>query len=281
MSEPSIGLALGGGAARGLAHIVVLEAFDELGVKPAVITASSMGALVGAAYASGLAASEIRRHAVNVLGNPRSAARRILTGGDTSPLSLLNFSLSRPVTIDGAALVDLTMPEGVAENVEDTQIPFMAVTTDFYAASEVVIRSGPLKAAVAASIAIPGVIAAPRIGGRLLIDGAITNPVPFDHARAFGCDLVVAVEVTGQPHPGERPRPGVTELALGSTQIMQLRIASLMRRIDPPDIWIDPPLDHFRAYDFLKAEEILAAAEDMRRKTIDELEKALEGRAGR
>ncbi len=274
MTAPTIGLALGGGAARGLAHIVVLEALDALGVRPAVIAASSMGALVGAAYASGIPASDIRAHALDVLGNPRSAARRILTGGDRSPLSLLNFSLSRPVMIDGARLVDLVLPEGVAERIEETEIPFLVTTTDFYAASEMLIREGDMRSAVAASIAIPGLIAAPKLKGRLLIDGAISNPVPFDHVREWGCDVVLAVEVTGQPVPdrrGKGRRPGVTELALGATQIMQLQIAALMRRLDPPDIWIDPPVDRFRAYDFLKAADILEAAEPVREQVIREL----------
>ncbi len=274
MTAPTIGLALGGGAARGLAHIIVLEALDALGVRPAVIAASSMGALVGAAYASGIPAADIRRHALGVLGNPRSAARHILTGGDRSPLSLLNFSLSRPVMIDGARLVDLVLPEGVAERVEETEIPFFVTTTDFYAASEMLIREGDMRSAVAASIAIPGLIAAPRLKGRLLIDGAISNPVPFDHVREWGCDVVLAVEVTGQPVPdrkGKGRRPGVTELALGATQIMQLQIAALKRRLDPPDIWIDPPVDRFRAHDFLKVADILAAAEPVREQVIREL----------
>ncbi len=274
MTAPDIGLALGGGAARGLAHIIVLEALDALGVRPAVIAASSMGALVGAAYASGIPAADIRRHALDVLGNPRSAARRILTGGDRSPLSLLNFSLSRPVMIDGAALVDLVLPHGVAERIEETELPFLVTTTDFYAASEMLIREGDMRSAVAASIAIPGLIAAPKLKGRLLIDGAISNPVPFDHVREWGCDVVLAVEVTGQPVPdrkGKGRRPGVTELALGATQIMQLQIAALKRRLDPPDIWVDPPVDRFRAYDFLKAAEILAAAEPIREQVIAEL----------
>ena len=272
MSTPSIGLALGGGAARGLAHILVLEAFDDLGIRPAVIVGSSMGALIGAAYASGIAAADIRAHALNVLGNPRSAARRILTGGESSPLSLLNFSLSRPVMIDGAALTRLILPKGTATRVEETAIPFMVTATDFHAASEILIREGQMQAAVAASIAIPGVIAAPLRQGRLLIDGAITNPVPFDHVRAFGCDIVVAVEVTGKPSPGRKgKRPGVTSLALGATQIMQLQIAASKRRLDPPEIWISPPVDAFRAYDFFKVERILDAAGGVRARARDEL----------
>lgn len=282
MSTPTIGLALGGGAARGLAHIPVLEAFDDLGIQPAVIVGSSMGALIGAAYASGIAAAQIRAHALEVLGNPRSAARRILTGGERSPLSLLNFSLSRPVMIDGAALARLILPKGTANRVEETAIPFMVTATDFHAASEILIREGGMEAAVAASIAIPGVIAAPMRKGRLLIDGAITNPVPFDHVRAFGCDIVVAVEVTGMPAPSRKgKRPGVTSLALGATQIMQLQIAALKRRLDPPDIWIDPPVDAFRAHDFFKAEQILQDSACVRDETRQQLtalmEKAFSG----
>ncbi len=267
MGDPSIGVALGGGAARGLAHILVLEALDELGISPAVITGSSMGALMGAAYASGIAASELREHALEVLGNPRKAARRILTGGETSPLSLLNFSISRPVMIDGAALAGLIMPKGTARRVEETQIPFMVTATDFHGASELLIREGDMLEAVAASIAIPGVIAAPKWQGRLLVDGAMVNPVPFDHVHSFGCDIVMAVEVTGKPSRGKRKKPGATTLALGATQIMQLQIAALQRRLDPPDIWIAPPVDAFRAYDFFKVKDILQAAEPAREET--------------
>ncbi len=275
-----IGLALGGGAARGLAHIPVLQGLEDLGIRPRVIAGSSMGAMVGAAFASGISAAAIREHALSVLGNRRAAARHILRGGEHSPLALLNFSLTRPVLIDGRALVELVMPQGVARRVEETEIPLIITTTDFYAAEEKVIREGDLLAAVAASIAIPGIIAAPRLDGRLLIDGAIVNPVPFDHVRAHGCDIVIAVEVTGRPLPSERGRrPGMTELALGATQIMQLQIARLKKALTPPDVWIDPPVDRFRAYDFLRAPEILAATahlrEEVKRKLAPILERTL------
>ncbi len=278
MSDPAIGVALGGGAARGLAHIPVLEALDDLGISPAVITGSSMGALVGAAYASGITARELREHALQVLGNPRKAARRILTGGETSPLSLLNFSISRPVMIDGTALAGLIMPENTARRVEETQIPFMVTATDFHGASELLIREGNMLEAVAASIAIPGVIAAPRWHGRLLVDGAMVNPVPFDHARDFGCDIVIAVEVTGKPYAGKRKKPGATALVLGATQIMQLQIAALKRRLHPPDIWIAPPVDAFRAHEFFKVKEILQAAEPVREETKTLIAQIVENR---
>ena len=277
MTDPRVGVALGGGAARGIAHIQVLEALDDLGVKPCCIAGTSIGALMGAAYASGIPARDIREHTLRVLGRPRDAARHIRES-DRGLLSLLNFSLSRPVTLDGMALVEMAMPEGVAARVEETKIPLMLTTTDFYAASEMLIRTGDMRAAVAASIAIPGVIAAPRLKGRVHIDGAMTNPVPFDHVRAAGAEIVLAVEVTGKPEQnGEKRKPALAELAIGSTQIMQLQIAALKRRLDPPDIWLRPPLHGFKAYDFFKAREILQAAAPLREEAKRELEKALEG----
>ena len=268
-ARPRIGLALGAGAARGLAHIVVLEAFDEIGVKPAVIAGASMGALIGAAHASGIAAAELREHVLGVLGDVRLAAKRIFqSGGVRAPLDLLNFSFSRPLEIDGAALVELFAHEDLKARIEDMGIPLRVVAADYYAAEEVVFDGGDTRAVLAASIAVPGLISAPEIDGRLLIDGGIINPVPFDHVRAAGCDLVIGVDVTGQPVKGRRA-PGSMELVLGASQIMQQAISTLKRRLEPPDVWIRPPVNGFRAYDLTKAKDILAAAEpareDMRR----------------
>jgi NTE family protein len=278
----AIGLALGGGAARGLAHIVVLEVFDELGLRPAMIAGASMGAMVGAAYAAGMPAAAIREHALSVLGRPMSVARKLLRGGEARPRNLLNFSLTRGMMLDGAALIDLFMPQGLPRRLEDLPIPLLVSATDFYAAEERVITSGPLREALAASIAIPGLIAAPKIGGRLLVDGAIINPVPFDHLQAAGCRPVIAVEVTGHPSGLRRGgrKPGQTELALGATQIMQLKIAELKRRLSPPELWVDPPLNAYRAYDFLKSREILERADSMRDDIRRRLVALIEG-AGR
>ncbi len=278
----AIGLALGGGAARGLAHIVVLEVFDELGLRPAMMAGASIGAMVGAAYAAGMSALELRQHALSVLGRPVHVARKLLRGGEARPRNLLNFSISRGMMLDGAALINLFMPPGLPERLEDLPIPLIISATDFYAAEERVITTGPLREAVAASIAIPGLIAAPKISGRLMVDGAISNPVPFDHLQAAGCRPVIAVEVTGHPSGLVRDgrKPGLTELALGATQIMQLQIAALKRQLSPPELWVDPPLDAYRAYDFLKCREILERADAMRDDLKRRLVTLIEG-AGR
>jgi len=257
---PRIGLALGGGSARGLAHIPILEAFDELGIRPTVIAGCSMGALIGAAYASGIPARELRLHTQRLLVN-RVVAMRYVFGAKRSRLrDLLSLKGLSSVHIQGEKLVSLAFPEGVAKNVEDTLIPFKIIATDFERLEERVITEGPMVPAVAASIAIPGVISAPKIDGRIHVDGGVCNPVPFDHVRA-GCDLVVAVDVTGRPRSTGRIHPTNRELALGSMFIMFHQIARLRRAVSPPDIYVEPPVDQFKGNQFFRSQELFEAAE--------------------
>lgn len=279
-SRTTIGLALGGGAARGLAHIVVLEVFDEIGIKPDFIAGCSIGALLGAAYASGLSAAEIREHALSVLGTPGKAARQLFwPGGDTRASKAVNLSFSKPISLNGLGLVQLVSPPGMAKRVEDTEIPLAISTTDFYAACEVTIETGDLETAVAASIAIPGLISAPKLNGRVLIDGAYSSPVPMDQVRKKECDFLIAVDVTGNPRPQKdtaEPRPA--ELILGATQILQKQITNLQGRSAKPDILITPDIDLFGAHDFLRIKEILTAAEPERENLKRRLDLLLTGK---
>lgn len=277
---PDIGLALGGGAARGLAHIVVLEALDELGVKPSFVAGCSIGALLGAAYASGLSGREIREHALSVLGSPGAAARRLFwTENNVEKARPINLGWLRPVSLNGLGIVRLVSPPGVAKRVEATTIPFVVSATDFHAGREVTIEAGNMVEAVAASIAIPGVIEAPRLNGRVMIDGAYTNPVPMDQVRKHGCDMLIAVDVTGMPVENpSRKLPGTAELVLGSTQVMQKEITRLKAVAARPDVMITPAIDRFGAADFLKIREILAAAEPERDRLKRRLARFLESR---
>lgn len=273
MSEPKIGLALGGGGARGIAHIPMLEVFDELGIAPAVIAGTSMGALIGAGYASGLSAKAIREHTVSVLANKVDAARHLFINKRGSLRDLIDFKLFGHVMIDGTALAELVLPPGVAERIEDTKIPFKCIATDFYQRREVVIESGPLCEAVAASIAIPGVIAGPRRNGEILADGGMTNQVPFDHV-AIGTDITVAIDVTGKPVPTGREVPKNMDLALGSLQVMQYTVTAMKMAANPPDIYVAPDVDRVRVLDFFRVEDILKAGE----KSKDDLKRALSER---
>src|SRR5688572_14298837 len=176
---PRIGLALGGGSARGLAHIPMLEAFDELGIKPAIIAGCSIGALIGAGYASGMAASEIRARAEKLLNNRFDAARYVFGAKRARIRDLLSLRGLGSLQVKGEKLVSLALPDDAPLNIEDTQIPFKVVTTDYERMEERVLSKGNMVKAISASLAIPGIIVGPRYDDRVHVDGGVTNPVPF------------------------------------------------------------------------------------------------------
>ncbi len=276
MSEPRIGLALGGGSARGLAHIPMLEVFDELGIKPVMIAGCSIGALMGAGYAGGMSAAEIRERAEMLLSNRLTAMRYVFGAKGTRLRDILALKGIGSLHIKGQKLAELALPDHLPANIEDLAIPFKVVTTDYDAREERVITSGNLAMAVAASIAIPGVIAGPVVDGRIYVDGGVTNPVPFDHVRKH-CDIVVAIDVTGRPQPPARTHHSNMELAIGSLLIMFHQVAELRRAANPPDIYIEPDLATIRGGDFFKLKEMLEAA----RPAKDQLKRELERRISR
>jgi NTE family protein len=275
VSAPRIGVALGGGGARGLAHIAILEAFDELGIRPHRMAGTSMGALVGAAYASGLPARELREHAQDTLANRVQLARRLLSRSDASLAALISFESFGPMMVNGLRLTQLFFPKGVAENIENTVIPFTVSATDYFDRKEIVIAKGALREAVAASIAIPGLIAGPRINDRFVIDGGMVNPVPISHVKRH-VDLTVSIDVTGGPVPGGPRRPTNTEFIFGASQIMQRQIALLRKKDNPPDIAIEPSVEQFKVLEFFKIRRILAAAEPAKERLKRQLAIAIE-----
>jgi NTE family protein len=259
MSEPKIGLALGGGGARGLAHIPMLEVFDELGLKPAIIAGCSMGALVGAAYACGMTAKDMRIQTEKILGNRMGAARYVFgtRGSKIGDIFSLQGLLS--LHLHGVKLVDLALPDSLPQNIEDTAIPLRIIATDFERMEERVLSQGNMVQAIAASIAIPGLIVGPSIEGHIHVDGGVTNPVPFNHVRS-GMDIVVAIDVTGKPKALARKHPSNMELAVGSMLIMFNQLAELRRAAAPPDIYIRPEVESFGSGEFFKPREIFEAA---------------------
>ena len=269
MADIKIGLALGGGAARGLAHIPMLEVLDELGIRPHRIAGTSMGALVGAAYAAGIPAKQLRAHVLEVLGNRIEAARRLLGGGR----ELFSFKGFGQALINGEVLTRMMLPEGVPSEIEALPIAFSVSAADFYGAREVVLASGSLLQAVAASIAIPGVIAGPELDGRLLVDGGVINPLPVDHLLK-DCQFTIAVDVTGRPMAGPKA-PSSTDLMLGAVQLFTRQIISLRNAQHAPDVYVEPQVGHFRAHDFLKVREILEVGDGLKDPFRRQLELAL------
>jgi NTE family protein len=267
---PSFAVALGAGGARGLAHIAVLEAFDELGLTPAAIAGASMGAVVGAAYAAGMPAREIRRHVGHLLRD-RASVMSALIAARVGRLTDVISGFGNPLLVDGERLLDRLWPEAVPERFADLRLPFQAIATDYFARSEVVFGEGPLLPAVAASIAIPGLIRPVKIGDRLLVDGGAVNPLPFDHLIGRA-DVLVAVDVTGGPSPSPSRTPGGFDVMFGALQIMQGAIVAAKLKIYRPEIVVRPAVERFRLLEFFEARAILAAAEVAK----DELKREIE-----
>jgi NTE family protein len=267
---PSIALALGGGGARGLAHIAVLEAFDEIGIKPAVIAGASIGAVIGAAYAAGISSSALRAHALDLLRD-RASLMAALIGARVGRLTDMLAGFGNPLLIDGERLLDRLWPDPVPGRFEALQLPFIAVATDYYGKVECVMSDGPLLPAVAASMAIPGLMRPVRHRDRLLVDGGAVNPLPFDHLIGRA-DLTVAADVTGGPIPHPTRIPAGFEVMFGTLQIMQGAIVAAKLKNYRPAIVVRPAVDRFRVLDFFEARAILAAAQPVK----DELKRELE-----
>jgi NTE family protein len=258
----NLGVALGGGAARGLAHIVVLEALDELGIRPAVIAGTSIGAILGAVYAAGMPGAEMRDFAIQLFGNRTEMIKRIAKRWPGALSALWNpFT---PAMFNGETLIEILLPEIVPLEFSGLQIPLIVVATDFYAEEQVLFESGPLVPAISASAALPALLKPVQIGDRILIDGGFVNPTPFDILKDR-VDLVLAVDVTASiTRNPKRSMPTSTETLLGAAQITLRSIVRQKLAVQAPDILIRPDIGNFGGLDFASIEEILKAAEPTR-----------------
>lgn len=272
-SEPTVGIALGGGGARGLAHILALEALDEMGIAPIAVAGTSMGAIVGAVYAAGVEAKEIRLYAQSVLRNRREVMGKLLRARVGRFADLVFRGHGNPVLLDGEICLDLFWPEAVPDLFEDLAIPLYVVATDFYNRREVVLTEGALGSAVAGSMALPGLIRPVDVGGRVLIDGGAVNPLPYDVLFEHA-DVVIAVDVTFGGRTRRRRIPAPFESMFGAAQIMQGAITAQKLKMRPPDILVRPGVEQFAVLDFLRVGQILKAAEGAK----DELKRKLSAR---
>lgn len=266
---------LGAGGARGLSHILVLEALDELGVKPALISGCSIGAIVGAAYAAGLSGRDLREHALQSFRDRARVVTKLLDAR-VGKLTDLVRGLGNPALIDGERLLDLFWPEAVPDRFEELAIPFTAVAADYHRHVEVVLGSGPLTPAVAGSLAIPGLVRPVALGGRVLIDGGAIDPLPYERLLAPG-RIVVAVDVSVPPAATSEARiPSAIESIVGASQILTRTLVQRMVERRPPDILIRAGLDGIGGLDFFKAKAILTAAEPVKDEVKRALARALE-----
>lgn len=273
--RPTVALALGGGGARGLAHIAMIEALEELDVTPVAISGTSIGALFGAALASGMTGRQMRAHALEVLGQRFDLVRQLFSARAGTLTGVWSILTARTALLEPERLLAQLLPARFAETFEQLRIPLAIVATDFYGQEEVVLRTGPLKQAIAASVALPGIFQPVMIDGRAIVDGGLVNPLPFD-AVAGMADIVVAVDVTGGTRPDPaRQHPTAIEALIGSTYIFERTIVREKLRSRQPDIYIDAQVSNYQLADFLKVEAILEAAEPAKQLLKSQLARVL------
>jgi NTE family protein len=278
--RPTFGLALGGGGARGLAHVGVLKALDRAGIRPDVIAGTSMGGLIGGAYAAGFSGRAIEREVMEL-----ASASRLIQFADRIPSLRALFSGRR---FEGY----LARRIGAELTFADLRRPLAISTVDLNTGREVVLREGPVVPALRATMSIPGVFAAVERGGRRLVDGGILNNVPTDHARALGADVVLAVDVlpyfSNDPEDRFAPPEAVSPMELplapiGLKDVWEaafVTVAALtaynLHRA-PPDLLIRP---EFRPYitlltGYTRAEESILAGAAAMNAALPELRRLL------
>ena len=269
MKKKTIALALGGGGARSLAQIPVLEALDDMDIKPVAIAGASFGAVIAAAYAAGMSGKAIRRAVIAVTHDPGESWRRLLAARAGGWTDWLASPLGNPLLLDAEKFCAGFLPPEVPEDFAALSIPLTVVTTDLYARGEAALTSGPLKAAIAASIAIPGLMRPVVLGERLLVDGAAVNPLPFDHLRGKA-DIVIAVDAaTGALQAGSVPDPW--EALFATMHVIAHGIVERKLGEGGPDLLLRPNASVFRLFDFFRASAILRAAEPVKAELKDKL----------
>lgn len=252
-----VALVLGGGGARGIAHIGAIEELECQGFEVSAVAGTSMGALVGGMYASG--------H-LEPFKEWMCALDRYKVFG------LVDFTLSPEGLVKGDRVMR-AMQELVPDVlIEQMPVPFAAVAADLVTGREVVLDRGGLYEAIRASISIPSVFRPVHRDGMVLVDGGMVNPVPYDRVRRSEGDLLVAVDVCapfgGDPAIRARMSLNHYKVLVTSSQIMQQRIALLQRRLCPPDILVEMPADRFSMFEFYRSAEIVEAGREAMRAAL-------------
>lgn len=268
--SPTFGVAFGGGGARGLAHIHVIETLDELGIRPVVIAGSSIGAIMGAGMASGMTGREIGDYARSILGTRAQVASLMWKARPGSLAEMMRGGL-RVGQFNVERILKAFLPPAVPKSFDALRIPLKVTATDYFGHKLAVFEDGDLNSALAASAAIPAVFRPVVRDGRMLIDGGIYNPVPFDLIEA-DADITIAVDVVGAPSAAESRRPTSVDLMFGATQLMMQSIIANKLTQCQPDILIRPPVSRFRVLDFLKMSAVMAETASVK----DELKRRIE-----
>jgi NTE family protein len=256
-----IGLALGGGGVRGLAHISVLETLDDLGIKPSIIAGTSMGAIIGALYASGMSGKEIRERISKHLILKDDTWQDIVAKKSHLLKLVKAFSaeIPRGGFINTQGFFEYLFSEIRKRTFDELEIPLLVIAANYWTAEEVVFETGDLLSALQASMAVPGVFAPVSFAGKVLVDGGVVNMVPYDYLLERA-DFTIAVDVSKIRNPGKNEIPGVLESVLGAFNIMQASALAEKMKIRKPDIYVQTEIQGVRMLDFGKTEEVFLQA---------------------
>jgi len=270
-SGPTFAVAFGGGGARGLAHIHVIETLDELGIRPTAIAGSSIGAIMGAGMAAGMSGKEMHAYARSVLSRRSEVASRVWKSRPGSLREVMEggFRLGQ---FNIERILKAFLPSAIPDDFARLEIPLKVTATDFFGHGLAVLEEGGLYSALAASAAIPALFRPVSRDGRLYIDGGIYNPVPFD-LICDAADIVIAIDVVGAPSEGSRKRLTSIELVFGASQLMMQSIIAMKLMQLRPAVFLRPPVSGFRVLDFLKVESVLhstVAIKDELKRAIDD-----------
>lgn len=260
--KKTVALALGGGGARSLAQIAVLETLDEMGIRPVALAGASFGAVIAAAYASGISGKAMRRTVIALAHDQGATWRRLLAARAANLTEWLSSPLANPLLLDAEKFCDQFLPPEVPADFSGLAIPLTIIATDLHVRGEAALSSGPLKPAIAASIAIPGLMRPVILGERVLVDGAAVNPLPFDHLQGKA-DVVVAVDaMVGPLAAGSVPDPW--EALFATMHVIAHGIVTRKLREGAPDLLLRPNTGPFKLFDFFRASAILRAAEPLK-----------------
>ncbi len=301
--RPVIGLALGGGAARGFAHIGIIRTLIAHGIVPNVVVGTSIGAVVGGAYAAG--------HLDTLEEWARSLQPRSILG-------YLDIRLNRSGLIGGEKLAAHLEAAIGQILIEELPLKFATVATEVRTGHEIWLTHGRMVHAMRASYALPGIFSPVLVGDRWLVDGALVNPVPVSAARALGAEIVIAANLSSdvfthsttiyshgapadapqavtEPAPPKRGlgklfspertvkreffgsggRPGISSVMVDAFNIMQDRITRARLAGDPPDLLISPRVDRIGWFDFHRADDLIAFGARAAERAIDSIQEAI------
>ncbi len=270
-----IGIAFGAGGARGIAHLLMIEALEELGLKPSIISGSSIGAVAGAFYAAGFDSKQMRE-ILNQLINPKSDSvfTFLLKSDIVKMFTMFDPQFIKSGFIKGDKFQKHLEINLKASRFEDLKIPFKVIATDYWKKEAVIFEKGELLNPIKASYSLPGLFTPVKIKNRILIDGGAVNPLPYDIIKDK-CDITIAIDVTAFKAQSENEIPPTFESVFTTYQTMQNSIIKERLKFLKPDIYIKPEIYDVRVFDFLKADSIFKQAQPAKEELKRQLERLL------